>query len=315
MLHSETQNGYPMSIPTSFHGYKIIKYLGCGSTSIVVLIEKQETHEQFAAKIMAIDDIRQRNLSKSVKREVTVLMQLDHPNIIKLYETFKIKNKDEEYYVIVMEYCPNGDLLTYAKRNLFKNEPEKKKMIYSFIEAIKYLHSKGVSHGDIKSDNILLDSNNSPKLCDFGFCRTKSIVGDESKNGTLYYAAPELFVKGNFDPKKADIYAVGITIYSICELQFPFKDGKQNYIIKQIMKGNYSISRNLDPQIRNIVEGCIKSNPKDRMTIDQILNSSYFNDVCSMKPSIYSKGNNIMRYPQYGHRLMNPNTYEPVLSY
>ena len=177
-----------------------------------------------------------------------------------------------------MEYCSNGDLLSYVTDVGFKNEQEKKRIIYEFLDSIKYLHKKGISHGDIKSENILLDSSYSTKLCDFGFCRTKPIVGDESKKGTFYYAAPELFAHGAFDPKKADIWAIGITLYSILELRLPFKDGKQEFVIKQIMSGCLTISESLDEKIRRVVEDCTKMKASLRPTIDDILRYDYFKE-------------------------------------
>ena len=211
--------------------------------------------------------------------EIKVLKELDHPHIIKVYDSFEIEAAGEEYYVIITEYCENGDLLSYATNTGFKDEMQRKKIIYEFLEGIKYLHKKGISHGDIKSENVLLDSNFSPKLCDFGFCRTKKVAGDESKKGTFYYAAPELFVRGEFDTIKTDIWAIGITLYSLFELQFPFKDGKQSCIVKQIMGGNLSISRSLDFKVRQIVRDCTQVMAASRPTIDNIMNSDYFSDI------------------------------------
>lgn len=291
MFNSQTQDGYSISVPMEFHHYKIVEYIGCGCTCIVVLVIDTNTDAEYAAKIISIQNVEDKKITKSTQQEVKVLKKLDHPNIIKIHETFELKTNDDNYYVIIMDYCNNGDLLTYALKKLFSSEIEKKKIIYGLLDAIRYLHSKGISHGDIKSENVLLDSNYSPKLCDFGFCRTTKYAGNESKNGTLYYAAPELFTKGKFDTKKADIWAVGIMIYSLFELQFPFKDGKQSFIIKQIMSGNLLINKSLDPRIRKIVEQCTNVDPNKRPTIDEILQSDYFNEIHNQQ-LIESKDNN-----------------------
>lgn len=98
-----------------------------------------------------------------------------------------MKNEnDEELLIIITEYCENGDLLSFSLKKKFKNEIEKKKIICKFLSAIQYLHNKGISHGDIKGDNISLDKHLNPKLCDFGYARKKIIAGNESKNGTIY---------------------------------------------------------------------------------------------------------------------------------
>lgn len=277
MIQATTQDGYPINIPVSFHRYKIIQYLGCGSSCAVFLVEDENTSELFSAKIMARLDIEQRNMENIIQNEVRVLQAISHPNIIKIQEFFSMKNEiEEEYYAMIMEYCANGDLLSYATSHGFTDESEKKKIITGFLSAVKYLHQNGIAHGDIKSENILLDDNYTPKLCDFGFCRTNRIAGNDSKNGTLYYAAPELFSKGEFDTFKTDIYAIGITLYSLSELQFPFRSGDQNFIIQQIISGSLSIRNGLDYRLKRLVEKCTSMNPQCRPTIEDIIHDEYF---------------------------------------
>lgn len=279
MIGAKTQDGFPINIPSSFNGYNIIKYLGCGSTCSVFLVEKDNSNEQFSAKIVSKVDIRNRNMENAIINEVSILRRINHPNIIKLENFFDIKNQnDEEYYVIITEYCANGDLLSYAMNHGFQNENEKKKIILDFLRAVEYLHKNGISHGDIKTENILLDSNNIPKLCDFGFCRSCQFAGDESKNGSLYYAAPELFMKGQFDTLKSDIYAIGITLYSLSELQFPFINGNHDFIVQQILNGCFSVRVGMDYRLLKLFYKCIAMNPQCRPTIEEILRDEYFID-------------------------------------
>lgn len=281
MIHSKTQDGFPIEIPSSFHDYKIIQIIGCGSTCIVALVENKKTHEQFSAKIISKTDISNRNMLESINNEINVLKTLNHEHIIKLIESFEIKseeNDEEEYIVMITEFCENGDLLSFVVNQKFKDEVLMKKIIKQFLEAVKYLHKKGISHGDIKAENILLGKGMSVKLCDFGYCRTSLIAGDDSKNGTIYYAAPELFRKGQFDTLKTDIYAIGITLYSISELQFPFKDGDQQYIVEQIVKSHLSIRRGLNKQLRRLIENCTAMKPSNRPNIDDLLKDEYLNN-------------------------------------
>ena len=277
MFQAQTQDGFPISVPYSFNGYNICKFLGCGSTSIVVLVENQNTGQKFSAKILSKQDIEKRHLNESVEKEINVLRSLDHPSIIKIYDVFEICDQDlNGYIVMIMEYCENGDLLTFALNHKFESENQKKKIIIEFLDAVKYLHNKGISHGDIKAENILLDENLIAKLCDFGYTRTSVVAGNESKNGTLYYAAPELFRQGKFDTLKTDIWAIGVTLYSLSELQFPFKDGDQKYIINQIVTGKLSIRPEIDFKLRRVVERCTQMDPKSRPTIFDLIKDEYF---------------------------------------
>ena len=279
MIHSKTLDGYSIEIPLSFHGYNVIQYLDSGTTSVIYLIEDQETRQKYSAKVMSKKDNESKNTMTSIMNEIKILQTIDHPNIIKVKEVLNVDNKNEEYIIIVMDYCSKGDLLSYANNSGFKNEVEKKKIICGFLEAIKYLHKKEISHGDIKLENILLDDKLLPKLCDFGFCRTSSIAGEDSKNGTLFYAAPELLVKGQFNPLKTDIWAIGIALYSISELQFPFKEINQYYIVQQILNGNLTINSAINKKLRTLVERCTSFNPLNRPTVDDILNDDYFLDI------------------------------------
>lgn len=94
--------------------------------------------------------------------------ETDHPNIVKIYQTFEIVNKQKEAYIaILMEYCENGVLLKFIQDKGFKNEKPKFQIIRGFLSAMKYLHERGISHGDIKPENILLDSNFNAKICGF----------------------------------------------------------------------------------------------------------------------------------------------------
>lgn len=288
MIQSNTQDGYEIKIPSSFRGYKVEELLGCGSTCIVVLVENENTHEKYSAKIISKTDVESRNLLESIKKEIKVLKSLSHPNIIKIEETFEMKNEEEEEFIVmIMEYCSEGDLLSYATGHGFPNDNIKRKIIRGFLSAVRYLHHKGISHGDIKAENVLLDEDLNAKLCDFGYCRTDIIAGDESKNGTLYYAAPELFHKGQFNTLKTDIYAIGVTLYSLEELQFPFKDGNQKYIIQQIVSGHLSIRRGVNKQLRQLVLRCTDMNPLHRPNVEDILKDEYLNDE-----EIKSKDNN-----------------------
>lgn len=294
MIKSITQDGHPINIPSTFHRYKVLKSLGCGSTSSVYLVEDVNTHKLYAAKIISKIDAENRNIVKSIQNEVKILQKIKHPYIIKIEDFFEMKNEyEEEYYVMIMEYCENGDLVSYITNKGFNTEADKKKIVKKFLEAIQYLHKKGISHGDIKSDNILLDHNFSPKLCDFGFAKMTKTAGDDGKNGTLYYAAPELFFEGEFDTLKADIYAIGITLYSMSELEFPFDSDDQNSIIQQIVSGKLTIKSGIDNQLRKLVEKCICMNPKNRPTIEYIIQDDYFacdsknNNICKNKIHSY----------------------------
>lgn len=274
MIKAKTLNGYLISIPKYIRNYKCLKVLGCGCTSIVVLTEDQNTKQKWAAKVISIEDVKSRKLLHSIEKEIAILQELDHPNIIKMREFFEI---EKEYIVIIMEYCERGDLLTLTTKKKLKDEKIIKKIIFGFLDAVKYLHSRYISHGDIKADNILITEANIPKICDFGFCRTTYVAGNESKYGTLFYVAPELFEKGEFDPFKTDIYAIGITLYTIFELHYPFKNGDDREIVKQIKNSDLWFEFNKSLKLEKVIKKCTDKEPSNRPTIEEIINCDYLN--------------------------------------
>lgn len=275
MLYAYSESDYPFMIPHTFHGYKSIKVLNAGFYSVVALVEDIYTHTNFAAKFISKKDMINKKQTYIISKEIQIMKTLDHPNIIKLYEFFDITNDlNEEYFVLITEYCENGDLLEFIQEKDFQNEEEKKKVILGIAKSIQYLHNRGISHGDIKPENILLDYNMNPKLCDFGFADTSLICNSNEIKGTLKYLSPEILKKCKYNRLKSDIWALGITYYAISEKSFPFYDEDDDFVINQILNGYLLI--NPDDQLQNIVGKCTKMNVNDRITINELIQDEYF---------------------------------------
>lgn len=276
MLSLHTENGYPITIPLSFHDYNYIRMLNKGGYCCVALVEHIYSNQKYAAKIIPKRYLEKENSIDMFFEEIKILQLLHHPNIIQFNEAFTlINNFEEEYFVIITEYCENGDLLDYIDRNDFINEEEKKEILKGILKAVQYLHKKGISHGDIKPENILLDCNFNPKICDFGFAKTSLICKDSKRKGTIRYASPEFFDKSEYNLLKSDLYSLGITFYVISEKAFPYVEDEEEFIIGYIKNGYLFIDP--DDQLQNIVGRLTRTNPNDRATIDEIINDEYFN--------------------------------------
>ena len=159
------------------------------------------------------------NLEKSNKNnlieEVKLLSNCNYPNVIKIYDII------EDPLTIVMEYCDKGNLRSILDKGFYLPPLYKIFLIYSICDGLGYIHSKGIIHGDLKCENILLSTEKKyyigesyypiPKLADFSLNQIRPNIIWE---GTPGYIAPEILNK-NFTTKKTDIFALGLIIFEI----------------------------------------------------------------------------------------------------
>lgn len=128
----------------------------------------------------------------SIMQEVEILTHLDHPNIVKYYETYV----DEKYIYLVMEYIGGGELFDKIaeQENQVFTEPIAREYIKKLLGACHHMHSQGVVHRDIKPENIMLDATGELKLIDFGLSKKQAANNKMLKTmlGTPYYMAPEV---------------------------------------------------------------------------------------------------------------------------
>ena len=175
--------------------YECINQLGKGGYGKVYQVKSKITGKMYACKKLSKLDIK--NLIK-FRREIDILMKTDHPNIIKLYETFESPNS----LYLIMEECHGGELfdriLQHIENKEMYSEKDAAQIIQQVMSAIEYCHNNGIVHRDLKPENLLYlkkgnEENNPLKIIDFGLSRTldaKKILN--SKVGTAYYVSPEI---------------------------------------------------------------------------------------------------------------------------
>ncbi|XP_075450877.1 testis-specific serine/threonine-protein kinase 3-like [Ascaphus truei] len=150
-------------------------------------------------------------VSKFLPRELSILTQCYHPNITEVFE--------------IMESSDGKVFLVMEKAQYQLSENENLPIFKQIVEALKCCHGQGVAHRDLKCENILMTSDNIPKLSDFGFA--VSLNGDIlSANfcGPPAYAAPEILQGKSYDAMKADIWSLGVMLYLMVTGYMPFDD-------------------------------------------------------------------------------------------
>ena len=135
---------------------------------MVYLSTYQPTKKKYAIKMINCQLNPRTNIENSIKQEINIMRRQDHPNVLRLIWS----TKKEGRYFLVMEYCPNGNLLSFIRNHKKELNPKRTQNIARQIAlGIKYLHDNDIVHRDIKPSNILLDYYLNPKIADFG-CST-----------------------------------------------------------------------------------------------------------------------------------------------
>lgn len=210
--------------------YRMIKKLGQGTFGIVYLAENKATDEQ-----VAIKQVKKAQLGADLtdwKLEMKLLLTLDHPNIIRLFEVYDYKS----YMYLITEPCRGGQLFQEIKKKGKLTESETALIMEQLIGAINNVHNKKICHRDLKPENILLKepgNYNSIKIIDFGlsrYCGKEEVM--TAQMGTPYYIAPEV-LDGKYD-KKCDLWSLGVILYILLSGKAPFYGNTNNEIYGRI---------------------------------------------------------------------------------
>jgi serine/threonine protein kinase len=163
-----------------------------------------------------------------ISREIRVHSSLDHPHIVKLWDTLYQDNK----VYMVMDFAKNGSLFKYHSGLLQTGRQPSVGQVYQFfyqaLQALKYLHANDIMHRDIKvitmlfqPENLLLDDEFNVKLCDFGWATNRIKCARNTFCGTYEYMAPEMVLESSYD-YRIDIWALGVLLYELVHGKAPF---------------------------------------------------------------------------------------------
>lgn len=209
------------SIP-GLEAYGDVRPLGRGGQGDVFVAVHRDLGRRVAVKVLRRDVWRSESAGRRFDREIELVAGLQHPNIVRIYES-GITDDDRRFYA--MEYIDGAPLDAYLSRAAFDGTPlsirERLMLIVRVVDAVAFAHQNGVIHRDLKPGNILIDARGEPHLLDFGLATwtagsTSLMTMTGEFLGTLSYAAPEQVGAGrNTTDVRTDVYALGVILYEL----------------------------------------------------------------------------------------------------
>ncbi|GAB4143805.1 MAG: hypothetical protein Fur0015_12090 [Ignavibacteriales bacterium] len=247
-------------IGKKIENYQILSILGKGGMGIVYKARDEKLDRFVAIKFLAAEMVNKPNLAERFKREAKNHAQLLHPNIVTVYGFIEYKN----LYGIVMEFVEGESLEKVLFRNSRLHIYDVVYIMRQVLLAIGYAHSKGFIHRDIKPSNIILNSEGTVKIMDFGISKSifdKDMTLTGSKVGTVFYMSPEQ-IKGNNISYLSDIYSLGCTMFEMITGQPPFySDTEYDVMDGHLKKDPPKISDfvpGVPPDLEKIISKCLQ---------------------------------------------------------
>ncbi len=259
--------------------YEYIQMLGSGSFGKVRLyVDRQCKTLRYAIKTLKKDFLN-KHMIDSIEREVDILRSLDHPNIVKYFETYE----DDHFIHIVMEYIPGDNLFkVITNKKYFKfTEKEICQIITCLLKAVLFLHHNNIVHRDIKPENILFSvprDFNALKLIDFGLSIQKNAKNDNRRVGTPYYMSPEM-IHGNF-VYESDMWSIGVILFVMVTGKQPFRARDKEGVFEKILNAKYD-KKSLEKskcsiELKDLIKKTLVKDYKKRISVESALSHKWF---------------------------------------
>lgn len=273
--------------------YVLTKKIGCGSFSKVFLGIDANTKERYAIKCVNIKDLSRTSAGvMQLEREIRLMRTICHQNILRIHEV--LHSQADNLVYLVLEYADCGSLGSILAKEISLPIQTIRSIMKQVTKALKYLHSNGFVHQDIKPANILLCSDGRALLADFGIAH--SFMSAAMVVGSPAYQAPEALSDSEYEEDedddqhdyssgedncpqvKEDVWALGITLYQLCFKKLPYTGENLFEIVTNIKETDLEFPIGTDPNLEHLIRGMLQVEPEKRLSLDEVMQNQFVSE-------------------------------------
>ncbi|KAJ1085738.1 hypothetical protein NDU88_005863 [Pleurodeles waltl] len=264
-------------------GYKVGRTIGEGTYSKVKVATSKKYKGSVAIKVLDRRRAPSDFVNKFLPRELAILRGIRHPHVVHVFEFIEVNNGK---HYIIMELA-STDLLQLVQRSGHLADARARAIFAQIISAVRYLHEHHVVHRDLKCENVLLTEDHQVKLTDFGFGRKSQGYPDLCTTycGSAAYAPPEVLLGIPYDPKKYDIWSLGVILYVMVTGCMPFDDSNIGRLPKIQQRGVIYPSPEeggpppVEPKCRALIGDLLQFTPQDRPDVGALAKSPWLRET------------------------------------
>ena len=260
----------------------LLKILGSGTFGNVILVKDKQSGLERAAKELIKGTFDQNQFTGFLQELVIlksfVISNQDHPSVMKFYEVVETSTR----FYIITEYLSGGQLFERLSKTPVVNEKVAAKYMFNVIISLNYIHKNGLTHKDIKPENLLLEFDAPDahlKLVDYGFSLLKkTATGTKGPVGSVTYMPPEKFKSEETD--KSDIWSMGVILFIILSGRVPFQGKTDSETMQKILNKPLSMSskawETVSDDAKSLVARMLDKDPENRPSAEEIIMDPWF---------------------------------------
>mmetsp|Transcript_28643 Transcript_28643/g.92219 ORF Transcript_28643/g.92219 Transcript_28643/m.92219 type:complete len:436 (-) Transcript_28643:226-1533(-) len=259
--------------------YDIGRTLGEGTFGKVKFAVNTETGEEVAIKVLDKERIQKQSMGSQIKKEISIMKQLEHPNVVRLNEVLASRTK----IFIVLELVTGGELFDLIVKSGRLSELEAWLYFRQLVNGVSYCHSAGVAHRDLKPENLLLDQHMTLKISDFGLSALYDGNDGSSRSellhttcGTPNYVAPEVLQNQGYDGRMADCWSIGVILYVLLAGFLPFDENTMSALFTKIKDADYAYPEWFSKLVVNLIDGILVADPRQRVSLADVKQHGWF---------------------------------------